>query len=202
MGVGRVALTGGIATGKSTVLAVFRRCGVPTIDADVLARDAVAPGTPGLAAVVDRFGPSVVNTAGVLDRQALARIVFADEVARRALEAIVHPIVRAWTTRWFTALEGEHAFGVADIPLLYEVGRDRDFDAVVVAACDPSTQVRRLRARDGLTEEDALGRIRTQWPIAEKIRRADYVVRTDKALQDTERAAEAVCADLRRRTWA
>lgn len=202
MRVGRVALTGGIATGKSHVRACFERLGVPTIDSDVLARQAVAPGTAGLAAVVSRFGPDVLDGSGALDRKAMAQIVFSDQVARVALEGIIHPIVQAATDAWFKGLETSSPFAVADIPLLYEVRRDRDFDAVVVAACEPGEQLARLRARDGLSEEDARRRLAAQLPIDEKVRRADYVVRTDGTPEETARATEGVVQALRDRRWA
>lgn len=174
----RVALTGGIATGKSYVRARLAEHGVPTIDADVLARAAVEPGTPGFRAIVSRFGPEVVTEAGTLDRSALGAIVFADPSARRDLEAIVHPAVRQATDAWFESLDPAVPFAVADIPLLYEVGRDRDFHAVIVTACPPSVQLERLMARDGMTQAAAQARIDAQWPIEEKVRRADYVVDT------------------------
>lgn len=189
----RVALTGGIATGKSHVRARFEDLGVPTIDSDVLARDAVAPGTAGLAAVVKRFGPDMLDASGALDRHRLGRVVFADADARRALEAIVHPEVRRATEAWFASLDAaRHPCAIADIPLLYEVGRDRDFDRVVVAACDPDTQIRRVMARDGLSEADARQRVAAQLPIEEKIRRADFVIRTDGPFADTERQVREV----------
>ncbi|MEQ1759149.1 MAG: dephospho-CoA kinase [Vicinamibacterales bacterium] len=200
MRTGRVALTGGIATGKSGVRAHFERLGVPTIDADTLAREAVAPGSPGLAAVVQRFGVDVLS-GGALNRKALAEIVFADASARAALESIIHPIVRSATDAWFSALDPATVFAVADIPLLYEVRREVDFDVVVVAACDPMTQLNRLRARDGLDAEDARRRLAAQLPIEEKVRRADYVVRTDGSLEDTARATETVFQALRLRRW-
>jgi dephospho-CoA kinase len=184
----RVALTGGIATGKSHVRAAFARLGVPTLDADQLAREAVAPGTPGLSAVAARFGRGVLTADGALDRSAMARVVFGDADARQALEAIIHPEVRRRTEAWFGALDpNRHAYAVADIPLLFETQRDRDFDVVVVAACEPSTQLRRLMARDGLTEADARQRMASQWPIDVKVARADHVVRTDGTIEDTDR---------------
>ncbi len=201
MSLGRVALTGGIATGKSVVRACFDRLGVPTIDADLLARAAVAPGTPGLAAVVERFGPQILDRGGALDRRAMAARVFADVDSRRALESIIHPLVREATAAWFASLPPTTAFAVADVPLLYEVGRDRDFDAVVVVACAAVTQHARLRARDGLTDQEAAQRIAAQWPVEEKVRRADFVVRTDGSLLDTEKRAEQVYRDLRARYW-
>src|SRR4051812_14275015 len=119
----RIALTGGIATGKSHVREQFGALGVPTIDADTLAREAVAPGTSGLAAVVQRFGADVLDASGGLDRRRLAAVVFADPDARLALEEIVHPSVRAGTDAFFNSLDPEqHRFAIADIPLLYEVG--------------------------------------------------------------------------------
>ena len=187
-----IALTGGIATGKSYVRGRFEALGVPTIDADVLAREAVAPGTPGLAAVVERFGPRVLDSSGALNRRALAVIVFSDPKARRDLEAIVHPIVRAATNRWFASLSDEYPFAIADIPLLYEAGREGDFDAVIVAACTPLNQLHRLMARDSLTEEEARTRLDAQLPIDEKIQRADYVIRTEGTHAETDRQVRDV----------
>ena len=187
-GVRRVALTGGIASGKSYVRARFEGLGVPTIDADVLAREAVAPGTAGLAAVVTRFGRDVLRSDGTLNRERLSSVVFAAPDARKVLEALSHPTVRRATDAWFAALDaGRHPYAIADIPLLYEVGRDRDFDAVVVAACDSDTQLRRLMERDGMSEGEARQRLAAQWPIDQKVRRADYVIRTDGRYEDTDR---------------
>ena len=183
----RIALTGGIATGKTWVRARFEDLGVPTIDSDALAREVVAPGTPGLAAVVDRFGPDVLLPSGALDRAKLGRIVFADEEARAALEAIIHPQVRQATEQWFAAQDpASHRFAIADIPLLYETGRDRDFDEVIVVAADPETQVRRVMERDGLSESEARQRLAAQLPIAEKVAKADHVIRTDGTHDQTD----------------
>jgi len=187
-GVRHVALTGGIASGKSYVRARFGALGIPTTDADVLARDAVAPGTAGLVAVVSHFGRKVLQADGTLDRQQLARIVFADPEARLALEAIVHPEVRRATDQWFSGLDREKIrCGIADIPLLYEVGRDRDFDTVIVVACDPDTQRRRLIERDSMSDTEALQRIGAQMPIDQKVRRANYVILTDSTYEETDR---------------
>jgi len=192
----RVALTGGIATGKSHVRQLFERLGVPTIDADTLARSVVAPGTPGLSAIAARFGPGILDATGALDRKALAAVVFADADARRDLEAIVHPPVAAATDAWFSSLDGaRHGLAIADIPLLFETGRDGDFDSVVVTACDPDTQLQRVMAR-GIGEEEARQRIAAQLPTAEKVRRADYVIRTDRSYDETEAQVRAVLATL------
>ena len=193
----RVALTGGIATGKSHVRLLFERLGVPTIDADVLARDAVARGTAGLRAVVDRFGAGVLDASGTLDRHKLAEVVFTDTAARKDLEAIVHPAVREATERFFASLDpAVHPFAIADIPLLYEVGRDKDFDGVIVTAVDPETQVRRVMERDGATEAEARQRLAAQMPIDEKVRRADYVITTSGTFDDTARQVREVFEKL------
>jgi dephospho-CoA kinase len=194
----RVGLTGGIATGKSYVRARFEALGLPTVDADLLARQVVERVTPGLAALVARFGPEVLGPDGSLDRSRLGARVFADAAARRDLEVIIHPRVFTAISEWFDARAGEGlALGVADIPLLFETGRAGDFDVVVVAACPPEVQVTRVQARDGLSETAARQRLAAQWPIDEKVRLADYVVRTDRSFADTDRQAEEVCRALR-----
>ena len=182
--VARVALTGGIATGKSYCLARFVDAGAPTIDADQLARQAIAPGTPGFDAVLSRFGRAVEKRDGGLDRDALARLVFSDDAARRDLETIVHPVVYAAINKWFDGLSsagGRPLAAIADVPLLYETGRERDFDFVIVAACRPEQQLERLRAR-GMSEDDAQKRINAQIPIDQKAARANFLIDTS----DTE----------------
>lgn len=193
----RIGLTGGIATGKSYVRSKFEELGVPTIDADVLAREAVAPGTAGLAAVVQRFGPEVLDAAGSLDRRKVAQIVFADQGARRDLERIIHPFVRSHADRWFRGLDATaHPFAMADIPLLYETGTADQYEAVVVTACAPEEQVRRIVARDHVTEAEARQRIAAQLPIEDKVRRADFVIRTDGSHAETDRQVHDVFARL------
>jgi len=195
----RVALTGGIATGKSYCLARFAAAGVPTIDADSLAREAVAPGSMGLAAVSARFGAGVLRADGHLDRAALGRLVFADAGARRDLEAIIHPRVYDAIGNWFSRTAASRPtppFAVADVPLLYETHRAGDFDCVVVAACEPAQQLARLMARDGLTEADARARIDSQLSIAEKARRADYVVDTSGTMTETDARIDDVLVQL------
>jgi dephospho-CoA kinase len=193
----RVALTGGIATGKSRVRAWFEELGVPTIDADTLAREAVAVGTPGLAAVVERFGPDILAPSGALDRHKLASVVFMDPAARRDLEGIIHPQVQRATDEWFDSLDpARYSVAIADIPLLYEVGRERDFDAVIVTAVDPETQVRRVIDRDGASEEEARRRLAAQLPIEEKVQRADFVIRTDGTFEQTKAQVRSVLEQL------
>ncbi|MGI8999538.1 MAG: dephospho-CoA kinase [Candidatus Limnocylindria bacterium] len=188
----RVALTGGIATGKSYCLARLAALGVPTIDADVLAREAVAPATPGLAAIAARFGTAVLAADGTLDRPALGRIVFGDNKARAALEAILHPEVYRRIREWFANLPAATRVAIADIPLVFETGHNHDFDEVVVAACHPEEQVRRVMARDGLSDAEAHARLAAQWPIEEKVKRADRVIWTDRGFAETDRQVAEV----------
>lgn len=194
----RVVLTGGIGTGKSHVVRLLRDRGVPTIDADQLARAAVQPGQPALDGLRGRFGNGVAAAGGVLDRARLGRLVFADPAARSALEALVHPPVRAAIDAWFRRCRDAAGapFAVADVPLLFETRRADAFDRVVVAACDPALQLRRVMARDGLAEADVRRRMAAQLPIAEKVERADAVVRTDGSFADTERQVDALCRAL------
>lgn len=188
----RVALTGGIATGKSYCLARFASFGVPVIDADQLARDAVARGSRALDEVTARFGPAILRSDGSLDRASLGRIVFNDRAARADLEAIVHPEVYRRISEWLATLPPRTRVAIADIPLLFETGHTHDFDRVVVVACDPREQLRRIIARDGLSERDARARLDSQWPIEEKEARADYVIKTDGSVADTDSQVRTV----------
>src|SRR5262245_57773023 len=173
----RIALTGGMGTGKSHVRAVFAALGVPTIDADTLARDVVAHGTPGFDAVVARFGRGILTADGDLDRRALAALVFTDREKRRALEAILHPAIKGAIDQWFASLNPDaQPFAIADIPLLYEVGLDKEYDEVIVTSCRPETQVKRIMARDSLDAGEVQGRLDAQLPIEEKVKRATYVI--------------------------
>lgn len=200
-GVLHVGLTGGIATGKSYVTQRLHEAGLPTIDADRLAREAVAPGTPGLQAVVQRFGREVLTDGGALDRVRLGGLVFTDPHARADLEAIIHPGVRRRISLWQAQLAryGYRGPIVADIPLLFETGRTADFDVVVVVACDPARQRERLMARDGLTAEAADLRLAAQWPIGRKVGAADYVVMTDGSFDDTDAQVATLVTQLRAR---
>jgi dephospho-CoA kinase len=182
----RVALTGGIATGKSFCLSRLAGLGAAVVDADVLAREVVAPATPGLERIIERFGPQVVHPDGTLDRAALGRIIFTDRVARADLEAIIHPEVYRHIGEWFANLPTGIRVGIADIPLLFETGHQHDFDRVIVCACEPAEQLRRVMKRDGLSLDAAQARLEAQWPIGDKVARADYVIRTDGSFSETE----------------
>jgi dephospho-CoA kinase len=188
----RVALTGGIATGKSYCLRRFEERGAATIDADLLSHEAVDRGTPGLDAVVARFGSSVLTADGALDRAALGRLVFSDQKARAALEAIVHPEVYRRINDWFVNLAAGIRVAIADIPLLFETGHNHQFDRVVVCACLPDEQIRRVMSRDQLSREDAMSRLAAQWPITEKVARADDVIWTDRGFSETDRQVATV----------
>jgi dephospho-CoA kinase len=192
----RVALTGGIATGKSSILRRLQQHGIPTIDADVLAREVVRPGTPASAAIRERFGNVLFTPEGELDRKALGALVFREPDARVALEEIVHPEVYARILRWFGELPSSTAVAVADIPLLFETHREKDFEKVIVAACDPAEQVARIMRRDGLTEAEARQRLDAQWPIAEKVELADYVIWTDGPPAATAEQVDALVTRL------
>jgi dephospho-CoA kinase len=170
----RIGLTGGIGSGKSTVSALLAGHGAVVVDADRIAREVVEPGTAGLAAVVAAFGDRVLTPDGALDRPALAGVVFADPEARRRLDGIVHPLVRARARE----LEGAAAPGsvvVHDVPLLTETGQAANYDLVLVVAADVGTRVARLVQR-GLTEEDARARIAVQATDEERRAIADVVL--------------------------
>jgi len=193
----RVALTGGIATGKSYVLDRFRRRGIPVLDADTLAHGVMAPGTGAAAEIALRFGPGVIAADGSVDRKTLGSIVFADVNARRDLEAIVHPAVYRAIAAGLRAFEllGGAPFAVADVPLLFETGHASDFDRVIVTASPFDLQLQRLVHR-GLTEDDARQRILAQLPTDEKASRADFVIRTDGMFADTDRQVDEIVRTL------
>ena len=188
----RIALTGGIATGKSYVATRIREAGVPIVDADVLSREVVAPGTPGLAAVRKRFGPDAVRRDGTMDRVRIAQIVFKDKRARLDLEAIIHPAVQRAIDDFFAQLPKRTPFAVADIPLLFETKREGQFQSVVVVACPRELQLTRLMERSKLSKEDAERRLGAQLPIDQKVKKATHVIRTDGTFEETD----AQVADL------
>ena len=194
----KVALTGGIATGKSYVLEQFRRRGVPCLDADALSHGVTAAGTEATAAIAARFGVGILAADGSVDRKALGPIVFADAAARRELEAIVHPAVYRAITAGLRAFErlGDGAFAIVDVPLLYETGADTTFDRVIVTACAPERQVARLIER-GLTEEAARQSLAAQWPTEKKASRAHFVIETDGTFVETDEQIDRVMQILK-----
>jgi dephospho-CoA kinase len=193
----RIAVTGGIGSGKSAVTSRLAELGAVVVDADALAREVVEPGTPGLAAVVEEFGADVLRPDGSLDRAALAALVFSDPERRAALEAIVHPLVGRRSQELLDAAPPE-AVVVYDVPLLAEsahLGRVEGFDAVVVVEAPVETRVQRLVAR-GLAEDDARARIAAQATDAERRAIADHVLDNSGGLEALDAAVDRLWAAL------
>jgi dephospho-CoA kinase len=188
----RVGLTGGVASGKSTVAALLEELDAVIIDADELAREVVEPGSPGLAAVTDAFGPDVLADDGSLDRPALGAVVFADEVARRRLEKILHPLIRARAAE-IEASAPPGTLVVHDIPLLVETGQGDAFDAVLVVDVPVETQVERMVTQRGWTREDAEARVAAQASREQRLAAATYVIDNTGTRDDLrERVTEVV----------
>ena len=195
----RVGLTGGIGSGKSAVSSRLAARGAVVIDSDVLAREVVAKGTDGLAEVVEAFGNDVLTAEGELDRPALGRIVFGDESARRRLEAIIHPRVRARAAE-IEAQSPVAAIVVHDIPLLVETGQVDRFDLVLVVDAPVGVQLERLTAQRGMADEEAKQRIASQASRADRLAAADLVVENSGTLVDLDRRIDEVWATLEQRT--
>lgn len=173
-----VGLTGGVATGKSTVAKMFERCGAVVIDADALAHQVMEPGKPAWRAIIQTFGRAVLNPDRTLNRQALGAVVFRNQSKLRRLERIIHPRVareQARLTRQ-AARKDPKAVVIYDVPLLFEAGIDKRVDRVIVVTADRETQIARLKKRNGFTRAEALRRIRSQMPPKEKAAAADYLL--------------------------
>ncbi|MEP7055913.1 MAG: dephospho-CoA kinase [Actinomycetota bacterium] len=194
----RVGLTGGIASGKSEVTRRMAERGAVVIDADLLSRQVVAAGTPGHAAVVERFGTSVLLPDGELDRARLADLVFADDAARAALNEIVHPLVRSAAADLERAADAD-AIVVHDVPLLVETGQQNAYDVVIVVAVPPERQRQRLVERRGMSPEAAEARIAAQAPLANKLAVADIVIENDGDLAALDAQVESCWLDLQSR---
>lgn len=195
-----VGLTGGIASGKSTVATFFEELGVPVVDADQLARDVVAPESEALSEIVETFGESILLPDGALDRKKLGDIVFSDEVARKKLEAITHPrIATAGMAAIAGHQDGDHGYLLYEAALLVENGSYRMFPALVVVAVAPEVQLARLMSRDGIDERAARARVDSQLPLDEKIDVADYVIQNDAGLEATREHVARVHAALLQR---
>jgi len=173
-----VGLTGGVATGKSTVAEMFKQCGAVVIDADQLARDVVEPGKPAWREIVKTFGKTILNPDRSLNRQALGAIVFRHPAKRRAIEAIIHPRVAREQVRLTreAVRQDPQSVVIYDVPLLFEAGIDKRVDHTIVVTADRNTQIARLKKRNDLSRPEALRRIRSQMPLAKKVRRADHVL--------------------------
>lgn len=195
-----VGLTGSIATGKSTVSDLFRRLGCEIIDADLLAREVVAPGEPALAQIAAEFGRDVLQPDGTLDRKKLGAVVFGDAARRKRLEAITHPAIRDGFLRRLAELEARGFDGIVlwDAPVMIESGGYKTMDKLVVVATDEETQSARLCARDGIDAAESARKIKSQMPVAEKAKLADYVIDNAGDLASTERQVREVHGALLR----
>ena len=198
----RVGLTGGIGSGKSEVARRLAAHGAVIIDADVAAREVVAPGTPGLAQVADAFGPEVLGPDGALDRERLGAIVFRDPALRAKLNAIVHPLVREWmgaAERAAADAAPGDLIVVHDVPLLAESGRADRFDLVIVVDVPPELQVERLVGQRGMSPDQARARMAAQASRDQRLAIADIVIDNSGSLHDLDRRVSEVWADLQHR---
>lgn len=192
-------LTGGFAAGKSTVVARLRERGLSVFEADDLAREVVEPGTPGLAQVVEAFGPDVLGEGGALDRRRLGKRVFSNPSARSRLEGLLHPLIRQLGKQRLSELEARgEPLACYEAPLLVEVGLAAELRPLVVVSADEETQIERAKTRDGFDEAATRARIRAQMPLAEKRALADYVIENDGSLEElrekTDRVLDAILA--------
>lgn len=186
-----LGLTGGIATGKSTVSRYFAEKGIPVVDADLAARKVVEPGTEGLAGIVAHFGPAILNMDGTLNRKKLGSIIFADEAKRQVLNQTLHiHIRRQIQNETQVLLDQKHSLIVLDIPLLFESGYDKNCNAVMVVYTTPEVQKQRLMARNNLTEQEANDRISSQISIDDKKALADIVIDNNGSLEATYEQVE------------
>jgi len=202
----RVGLTGGIGSGKSTVAQRLRELGAAVVDADAIAREVAAPGGLAYAAIVRAFGEGVLGRDGSLDRKALAARVFADEPARRQLNALTHPHIRRRMAEEATRLAATPGVEVIvfDIPLLLDTtdGRDLGLDGIVVVAAADPVRIARLSVRDGLTPDDAKQRLDAQMPLAQKVARADWVIDNNGSAEQTREQVFRLWEALRARSRA
>ena len=191
-----VGLTGGIGSGKSTVARLLEKRGAVVFDADLLAREAVEPGTPGHAAVIERFGADILAPGGELDREALASIVFADPSARRDLEEIVHPEVRRLFAEGSEAYRDTDSVVVFSAPLLVETGMHTAFEVLVVVSATVATQIERLMHQRGMSEPSIRARIDAQAPLEDKAAAADFLVDNEGSLDELESQVDRLWNDL------
>ncbi len=188
-----VGLTGGIATGKSTVARMFAERGAAVLDADEMVRELQNPGTSVYEAIVEAFGTLILKDDGTIDRKFLGEIVFRDEKGRRQLETIVHPALVAAVQQRVAQLRTQGvSICVVELPLLIEAESERRFDSVVVVTAPQEVQVGRLMADRGLTREEALARIRSQMPLSEKVTRAHFVIENGGDLWETEQRVQEI----------
>ena len=196
----KVGLTGGIASGKSTVSGMLRDLGVPVIDADLIAREVVAPGSRALEAIVDAFGEEILTEEKSLNRARLGEIVFSDPAKKKVLEGILHPEIIAEQDRRLRDLEreGRTPVAIVDAAVMIESGSWKRFDSLVVVDCDESQQIGRLRHRNAMNEEEAARRVNAQMPLSEKVKYADHVIDNRGSIDDTRKQVEELMKLLSR----
>ncbi|RAL25460.1 dephospho-CoA kinase [Lujinxingia litoralis] len=195
-----LGLTGGIASGKSTVSHYFRALGVTVIDADLIARKIVEPGQPALSEIVETFGEDVLHRDGTLNRTSLGERIFQDADARARLGTITHPrIAQEMARQSAAAFERGEPWVLYDAALIVENGLYRAFDALIVVACSPQTQLQRLMSRDDLSRTDAQRRIDAQMPLADKLKVADFVIDNDQSLDHTQAQVEELFSTINER---
>ena len=188
-----LGITGNIASGKSFVADIFVECGAILVSADLLAREVVTPGSPTLASLVDAFGLDILTAGGSLDREVMAQKVFVDPLARHHLESIIHPAIAHLADCRLTELKNSpHDLIVYEAPLLFEVGAEGRVDKVLVVVIDPALQMERLLQRDKLSETEARQRADAQWPQADKVQRADFVIDNSGSLEQTRSAVTSL----------
>lgn len=190
-----IALTGGVASGKSSVASVLEKIGVPVLDTDVIAHELLMPGHAVCDAVIDAFGRGLVKDDGSLDRRALARLVFSDALARARLNGLMHPAIYEQVFAWIAQQKPYHAAVVVVIPLLYETGMAARFDRVLVVAADEEIAIRRMLTR-GWTREEAVARLAAQMPLAGKIKQADAVIWNNSDLRVLEEETLRIWSQL------
>ena len=195
----RIALTGGIGTGKTHVLRMIRRNGIPTLDADQVSRAVVEVGQSAHHTLRQCFGDDYFLPNQQVNRPALAKLIFDNQAARAKLESIVHPAIRRLIDDWFARCADTTiaTVAIAEIPLLYETNRAEKFDSVIVVSCAPKVQIARIIKRDKLSTIDAHSRLAAQLPMAQKITAASWVVRTDGTNTDTAQQVDRLCLALR-----
>ena len=188
-----VALTGGIACGKSTVAQMLRECGAYIVDADEISRGLTAPGGAGLKEVRRIFGPEVFAPDGTLNRAALGQIVFGNDGARQKLNAALHPLIRQEMERQARAgMECGAQVVVLDVPLLFEAGMQDMAQLVACVHCPEEIQILRMKSRNGYSREEAISRIRSQWPLSEKMRLSDLLISTNQPLEDLRHQVQSL----------
>ena len=194
----RIGLTGSIATGKSLVSEYFRELGAPVIDWDLISRAVVEPGLPAWQDIIDYFGTEILQEDQRLDRVKLGRVVFNNEEKRKKLESFIHPrtIDEAQRQERDALKKDPEAVIIHDVPLLFEVSIDKRVKKTIFVYASEETQLNRLRERDGMNEEDALSRIRSQLSLAEKMKRADFVIDNNGSMEETRRQVQKLYHEL------